>query len=226
MSTDLTPLDHNRLAACEETIRAGLTTFVDVGSALATIRKERLYRAEFGTFEDYCKSKWGMAHRHANRLIEAANIAEELGPVGPKPESERHVRPLSILPPEQRADAWREATEAAPAGRVTAAHVQSVVDRRTGKGEAETTTEYVDMSTGEVLDDVQVVKTTTKRVSRDEESDSSRPTSRPRNICTVAFEHDAEAAADAMLKQFAPKFLRAMCACITERLETSAKETR
>jgi hypothetical protein len=168
MSTDLTPLDHDRLAACEETIKAGLTTFVDVGSALATIRNERLYRAEFGTFEDYCKSKWSMGRNYVNKVISAAEIADSLGTTVPTPESERHVRPLASLPPEQRADAWKEATETAPAGRVTAAHVQSVVDRRTGKGEAESTTEYVDMSTGEVLDDVQVVKTTTKRATRED----------------------------------------------------------
>jgi hypothetical protein len=168
MSTDLTPLDHDRLAACEETIRAGLTTFVDVGSALATIRNERLYRKEFGTFEDYCRAKWSMSRQRANQLVDAADLAKQLTTTVVKPESERQTRPLSALPPEQRADAWREATETAPAGRITAAHVQSVVDRRTGKGEAETTTEYVDMSTGEVLDDVQVVKTTTTRATRED----------------------------------------------------------
>jgi hypothetical protein len=172
MSTDLTPLEHDRLAAYEEVIRAGLETFIDVGSALAGIRKERLYRKDHGggfdTFEEYCKSKWSMTHRRANQLIEAAEIAGSLGNMFPTPTSDRHARSLGPLPPDQRADAWREATETAPGGRVTAAHVQSVVDRRTGKGEAETTTEYVDMSTGEVLDDVQVVKTTTKRVTRDD----------------------------------------------------------
>lgn len=198
--TSLTPLDHDRLAACEETISAGLNTFMDVGSALATIRNERLYRAKFETFEDYCRSKWSMSRQRANQLIDATSIVGDLATNVVKPTHESQVRPLSALPPAERADAWKEATDTAPAGKVTAAHVQSVVDRRTG----------------EVIEDAEIV--TTKRVGNGGRQ-------RQPGICTVSFEHDPEAAADAMMKQFAPKFLRAMCACIEERIETARKAT-
>ena len=45
--------ERNELERCEVVIRQGLETFIEVGQALMTIRDKRLYRIEFGTFEDY-----------------------------------------------------------------------------------------------------------------------------------------------------------------------------
>jgi hypothetical protein len=50
-----------------------------------------------------------MNRRYANRIIDASNVIENLGPMGPVPESERQARPLAKLPPEQQADAWTAA---------------------------------------------------------------------------------------------------------------------
>ncbi len=38
-----------------------------------------------------------MVYRHANRLIQATKILENLGPIGPKPETESQARPLTKL---------------------------------------------------------------------------------------------------------------------------------
>jgi hypothetical protein len=48
-------------------------------------------------FEEYCDKRWGMAYRHANRLIGAVEVIDNLGPMGPKPQSERQARPLIQL---------------------------------------------------------------------------------------------------------------------------------
>lgn len=48
--------------------------FVEIGLALATIRDRRLYRAEFRTFEEYCRERWGFSRRRAYQLIACARI--------------------------------------------------------------------------------------------------------------------------------------------------------
>jgi hypothetical protein len=63
MNTDnfqLTISEQNEFERCEIVIKQGLETFIEVGTALMTIRNKRLYRAEFETFEEYCRDRWGM----------------------------------------------------------------------------------------------------------------------------------------------------------------------
>src|SRR6185369_17999663 len=43
---------------CEAIIAKGWHTFVEVGKALTLIRDHRLYRADYKTFEAYCRLKW------------------------------------------------------------------------------------------------------------------------------------------------------------------------
>ena len=123
------------LANCEEVIDKGLRTFVEVGTALLTIRDGRLYRAQYGTFEDYCQGRWGMSRRRANQLVASAETMLILGTTVPicndssiLPATERQARPLTQLPPEAQPVVWQRAVETAPGGKVTAAHVQAVVD--------------------------------------------------------------------------------------------------
>jgi ParB family chromosome partitioning protein len=127
--SDLTKTERQKLERCEAVIQRGLNTFVEVGQALLTIRDDRLYRAEFGTFEEYCKGKWGWARNYANKLIASAEVVGNLGTMVPiLPESERQARPLTALLPEQQIAVWQRAIETAPNGKITAAHVQGVVD--------------------------------------------------------------------------------------------------
>ena len=62
------------LTDCEATIERGLQTFVEVGTALLTIRDRRLYRAQYKTFEDYCQERWGMSRPRAYQMIDAAAV--------------------------------------------------------------------------------------------------------------------------------------------------------
>lgn len=109
--------EQSRLDECETVIERGLGTFVEVGTALAEIRDSRLYRHQFKTFEDYCRARWGFSRRHSNRLIEAAEVVEQLGPIGPIPAITNEAQTRAIAPvlreqgPEVAAQVLREAAE-------------------------------------------------------------------------------------------------------------------
>src|SRR5215207_8744429 len=93
--TEITQVPDN-LAACEQIIERGLTTFVEVGQALMRIRDGRLYKeAGYSSFELYCRERWQWGSRYANRQIAAAKVAQELGPIGPTPENEAQARQLA-----------------------------------------------------------------------------------------------------------------------------------
>lgn len=130
----LTVTEHDELQRHEQTIERGLTTFVDVGTALLAIRDGRLYRLVCTTFEEYCRKRWGFSRIHAHRLIEAAEVSGNLLPIGNKmPTTESQARPLAQLEPDQQREAWALAVETAPNGKVTAAHIERVVDQMTGE---------------------------------------------------------------------------------------------
>jgi hypothetical protein len=126
----LTGDEVERREELEATIAKHITGFVDAGEALAEIREERLYRNTHKTFEDYCTAKWGMTRQHANRLVRSAEVIGNLEPIGSKPESESHVRPLVGLSPDQQKEVWTEAVKTAPGGKVTAKHVEEAKERR------------------------------------------------------------------------------------------------
>jgi len=108
--------------------------------------------------------EFGQSERHFWRL-HAANEIEKLlthGSVGVIPE--RQTRPLTTLAPEAQRTAWQTAVDTAPNGKVTAAHVQSVVDTMTGKVApvVEVMTPAMDLETAE-----QIVKEA-RQIRRDE----------------------------------------------------------
>jgi hypothetical protein len=88
------------------------------------IRDNRLYRQNYGTFEEYCQAKWHMDRRYANRLIKLSEVVENLGSVDPIPISERAVRPLTSLPSDLQREVYQRAIDTAPEGKVTARHVE------------------------------------------------------------------------------------------------------
>jgi len=131
------------LAQCEADIEQNLKGFRKVGYALTVIRDQSLYRANYDTFEDYCREEWDMGRPHAYRLIDSHKVIENLSPMGDKtdypkieilPKNERQVRPLTVLSPEQQIDVWMMVIEEAKGGKITAAMVQHCVDSvRQGK---------------------------------------------------------------------------------------------
>jgi len=126
----LTTGERKTLDQCEAIIARGLRTFIEVGTALMAIRNSRLYRERYSTFEIYLQARWPeLSSRRAYQLMEAATVVQNVNHGSQMPTSERHVRPLAKLEPEQQRIAWERALESAPNGKVTAAHVQRVVDQ-------------------------------------------------------------------------------------------------
>lgn len=123
----------NDLARLEQVIQRGLETFIEVGNALSQIRDRRLYAQSHQSFEEYCKERWGLKQSRAYQLMDAAQTIENLSQsstIVELPKNEAQCRPLTKLPPEQQAEAWQEAVQSAPNGKVTAAHVQQIVEEK------------------------------------------------------------------------------------------------
>src|SRR5215831_18370734 len=72
------------LEKCEVAIEKGLRTFFEVGTALAEIRAGNLYRRDYDTFEEYCRKRWELSRIHAHRLMGAAEVIQNLLPIGNK----------------------------------------------------------------------------------------------------------------------------------------------
>jgi hypothetical protein len=131
-------VEAHSLDELEQVIADGLKTFVDVGQALARIRDEKLYRATHKTFEAYCRERWDFTRVRAHQLIKAAEVSENVNHGLQNPIPERQTRELSKLKePEQQREAWQEAVDTAPEGKVTAKHVAAVVAKRVPQPEPE-----------------------------------------------------------------------------------------
>jgi hypothetical protein len=58
-------------------------------------------RETHGTFEDYCRERWGINSSRARQLISAAEVGKSLqGVTTVTPTNERQARPVTKLPPE------------------------------------------------------------------------------------------------------------------------------
>ncbi|MGD1085763.1 MAG: hypothetical protein ABSA47_13580 [Verrucomicrobiota bacterium] len=97
----LTKAQAEELKECEDTIRKGWDTFVEVGRALATIREDRLYKDKYAEFEEYCRAEWGFSKTHVNRQIAASHVVDVLTPIGVKIENESVARPMTGLTDDQ-----------------------------------------------------------------------------------------------------------------------------
>lgn len=127
----LTNDESRRLKECERIIHRGLETFYEVGNALAEIRESRLYRIAYGSFEDYCRERWQMSRFYAHRLIDAAQVVDNLLPIGNVPTSESQARELAPFDADVQKAVWHIALRTAPTddeGKpvLTAAHIKSV----------------------------------------------------------------------------------------------------
>ncbi len=147
------------LTSDEERVRLHLERQVErafyvAGKALASLRSRRLYRSTHKTFEDYCRDRFGFERRHPYRLIEAAGVVDHLTQLSPNgtqtetesrqtemcpnglqilPTSERQVRPLTKLDPDQQRSVWQQAVSSAggklPSGRLVKDIVQRIRER-------------------------------------------------------------------------------------------------
>ena len=101
---DLTDLENEQLQHFEEIISKGLDSFIEVGTALAEIKRLGLFRKDADTFENYLRKKWHMGKSHGYQLIRDSEIHQALsnaagndGDNVPLPKNERVLRELDSL---------------------------------------------------------------------------------------------------------------------------------
>jgi len=114
----------------ERTIEDGIRTFVEVGEALLAIRDGKKYRAAgFSSFDAYCRERWSMSRRHADRAIAAADVVDKVRPFGLTPPESvaRELAPLRDDPETMRA-VWDDVSAG---GTPTAAETREAVARIT-----------------------------------------------------------------------------------------------
>ncbi|WP_317111783.1 hypothetical protein [Chroococcidiopsis sp. SAG 2025] len=111
--------------------------FCEAGKALAELRERRLYRSTHKTFEAYCQDRFGFTRRHVNYLIAGSQVVENLqmGTIGSQilPTSERQVRSLIALEPDEQREVWQQAVEASsgkvPSGRIVKGIVEQLKEK-------------------------------------------------------------------------------------------------
>ncbi|MEH2316482.1 hypothetical protein [Nostoc sp.] len=109
--------------------------FFEAGKALTELRDRRLYRSTHKTFEEYCRDRFAHSRQQSNYLIAAADVYENLTTKRSQilPTSERQVRPMTKLEPEQQWEVWQTAVEVAggkvPTGRIVKDVVQQIMER-------------------------------------------------------------------------------------------------
>lgn len=146
----LSKVEQTRLSSLEAIIQKDFFAYVAVGNALLEIRENCLYRTKTGrTWEGYCREVWEMSPRHADRLVAASKVIENLTSIGVKedgtvdwellPTRESQARELAILEPEEQRQVWQQLLDAkrseALAGeriKVTAKAVKNAVKRFKG----------------------------------------------------------------------------------------------
>jgi hypothetical protein len=72
--------------------------FVEVGQILKTVKAERLYRQEYGSFEEFTRAVIGKGRRYLNQIIAAETLVEKMLEAGAAldevPATERQAREL------------------------------------------------------------------------------------------------------------------------------------
>ena len=128
MSIQLTTGTIASLQECEAVIARGLKTFVEVGTALLTIKQQKLYKNTHPNFNDYCKDRWNFTQQHAGRLIVATKVVDiiESEPIGlSPPQSESQTRALAKSA-NPVAD-WKTAQEITGKDQPTAKEISTIV---------------------------------------------------------------------------------------------------
>jgi len=123
--------------------RKGPKAFYRVGVALKWIKEWKLYQQDYSTFEEFCDGCLGISRTHANRLVAASNVVENIALMGLiSPVNEAQARPLTKLEKYGEAaqrlqrKAWQIAVEKAKtlSSGITARVVEEAVEQVMGSG--------------------------------------------------------------------------------------------
>ena len=94
-------------------IQIGGDAFDRAAKNLLRIRNEKLYREEFSTFEEFCRTILSFSKTHVNRLLTAADVIQALMAQGEivLPDNERVARELAKYPKPDRLLIWKRAKQ-------------------------------------------------------------------------------------------------------------------
>jgi hypothetical protein len=119
-TAEITPLsigEKIRLGQLERQVETNLTGFLKCGMALKEIHEARLWRAQYSSFAEYAKLRFGLCHSTANQLVRSCAIdrcAWNETPISATV-PEIVLRPLTTLPnPDLQAQTWRLAASVSP----------------------------------------------------------------------------------------------------------------
>lgn len=120
--------EQKTLAGCEAAIDRNRAAFMETALALCIIRKQRLYREKFKTFEEYCQTRHGFGRKYGYRLAKAGQLLTEMGPIGDTAlTSESAARQLLKAPKAKRLEVLEKAKAEAGGKSVTAAKIKEAV---------------------------------------------------------------------------------------------------
>jgi len=117
--TSLTVDQHTRYEFLKKEIREyiqkGIEAFERVAADMLEIRDQRLYREEFGTFEEFCRETLGRSKTQVNRMIQAGDVIKGLMAAGETvlPNNFRIAYELALYPPRDRQLIWKRARQIA-----------------------------------------------------------------------------------------------------------------
>ena len=96
-----------KLTQLEDVISTAQRWQAEAAKALVVIRDQKLYRAEFPTFERYAQERWGYERAYLYHLCQWGETIATLSTFGDSlPERESHARPLYSLSPEDQREVW------------------------------------------------------------------------------------------------------------------------
>jgi hypothetical protein len=122
----MTPKERHTLFEYEAVIEKHIHQFFyEVGKALMEIRDKKLYREEYPTFAEYCKSRWNLERTRAYQIIGGYKIAEN---VNDRRHSEYTLRPLARFTPEMQKEIYWKAIGQAPDGKLTHGRIYEVIE--------------------------------------------------------------------------------------------------
>ena len=94
-------ITNRRIEQLERDIESGIRS---VGQSLMEIHSKALYKEDYGTFENYCKQRWGFSDRWARDMIEAETIKARIGTIVPVLDLKtKHLAEISKIPEKQQA---------------------------------------------------------------------------------------------------------------------------
>jgi len=116
----------NQLSLLEKQVESG---FSNAANALREIKESKIYKKQYGTWENYLKDRWGYSETKYYELLQGFRVNENLNSIGNSdtlPKNIGQARELSTLEPAQQVEVWEAVTEKYEPKEITATKIKEV----------------------------------------------------------------------------------------------------